>query len=104
MIDSIGDQPIPWVQPIWDTLFGGLCEVTRRAAELWTLGPSGRLLLSFEKQVHDWTARLVCDPLVAHATKEVSMSKTTHYESLNRGLTDKMRRVDRRTSPCLQSC
>lgn len=83
MLDSIGDQPIPWVQPIWEAIFGGLCEVTRFAAKLWASGPpSGSLLLSLEKQVHALAARLICDPLVAHATKEALTSNDLKNQAM----------------------
>lgn len=70
MKSSIGDQPDPLAQPIWEMLFEGLGELTRLAFELWSTGlPDGDLLLSFEKQLHSWAARLICDPLMGHVIK-----------------------------------
>lgn len=68
---SIGDQPNPWIRPIWEALFEGLSQLTQAADDFWRgvqITTPG-LMLRFEKLIHKLASRLISDVLVGHAIK-----------------------------------
>ena len=65
---SIGNQPNPWIRPIWEALFEGLSQLTQAADDFWRgvqITTPG-LVLRFERLIHKLASRLISDVLVGH--------------------------------------
>lgn len=68
---SIGDQPVPWIRPIWETLFDGLRRLAEKLENLFTTleSQTATSLLSLEQLVDNQVKSLIGDAVVAHAIR-----------------------------------
>ncbi len=68
---SIGDQPVPWIRAIWETLFGGLrCLAVKLEDFFATLeSPTPESLLRLEQLVYPQVKSLIGDAVIAHAIR-----------------------------------
>ena len=68
---SIGDQPVPWIRPIWETLFEGLRQSAEALEDFFTTleTRTAESLLSLEQLVYAQVKRLIGDAVVAHAIR-----------------------------------
>ena len=66
---SIGEQPNPWIRPIWEAPFESLSQLTQASEDFWrgVQSTTPRLMLLPEWLIHKLASRLISDVLVGHA-------------------------------------